>query len=417
MITKTRSKIYELSIKYSQRIGLNLPYFIEHSFWITIRYVAVGLFGILITIGFARLGTKELLGEYQYVLSVLALLSFFSLPGLNLVALKEVTKDNLGAVRQAVMESFKWSWLAFPLIVGYGFFTIIQGRPLIGEALILSGILFPFFYAPNTWYVFYEGRSLFKPVTIRVIFSTIIINLAIFAGLYGRIGLFWLIAIYFGMNAALNWIFYSEIAGKIKAAIVPLDIRYGLSCTAQKFTFSLTDALPPIVISFVFGFASVAIYQIAYIFLSLIAGFITALSATYIPLLFKYQKLNHKKFAGLNLLIGLGMFAGFLIFIKLFFLLFYGEAYRASYDLVWIFSFLIILFPLRTYLINFFTSRDKNKLIIVLSLAANLCAPVLLYLTRDSGFVFSASIYLYSLQLIFFLPLLVAYFFSSSTKN
>jgi len=410
MIAKTRSKIYELLLKYSRKIGLDLPYFIKHSFWITIRYVVVGLFGLLITVGFARLGTKELLGQYQYVISILALLSIFSLPGLNLAALREVTKGNTGAVRQAIWKSFKWSWLAFPIIIGYGIFTFLHGRPLLGEALILAGILFPFFYAPNTWYVFYEGRSHFKLVTARIILSTIIINLALFAGLYAKIGLFWLIAIYFGVNAVCSWFFYGEMKSKMKSASAPLDMKYGLSCTVQKFTFSLTDALPPIVISFIFGFASVAIYQITYLSLSLIAGFVTALSATYLPLLFKYQKLNHKKFAALNLLIGLLMFAGFLIFIRLFFILFYGEQYRASYDLAWIFSFLIITFPLRTYLINFFTSRDKNKLIIIFNLIANLCAPVMLYLTKGSGFIFSASAYLYSLQLIFFLPLLLIYF-------
>ncbi len=416
MILEVKNNFDFLIEKIGKKIGINLSYFAKHSFGITLRYLFVGFFGVLLTVSFARISTKEIFGQFQYIISFLGIVSVFSLPGLNMLALRETANGNDGALTQSVKKSFQWSWLGVPIIIGYGIYILTQGEYSLGGALISGGIIFPFYYASNTWYVFYEGKSNFNPVTIRVILSTIVVNLALIAGLFLKLNLVWIVVAYLGLSSVFNWIYYWEAAKRIKKATKPLDIKYGIACTIQKFTLSLTNTLPQIFISFMFGFELLAVFQVANLSISLISGFLSSLAATYIPLLFKYEKLNYKKFAIFNIAIGVVVLFGLLIFLKIFFLWFYGQQYKESYNLALAFSLIVVVYPLKIFLTNYFTSKNKNNLIIFSNIIANIAGPALLLLTRSHGFSFAVIVYFYTLNLVFIFPLFISYFSIASRK-
>jgi O-antigen/teichoic acid export membrane protein len=344
------------------------------------------------------------------------------MPGMNLVSLREVAKNNFYSLIISVRFCFLSSLFAIPIIVGYGIYNIFFGDQAIGYSLIIAGMFFPFFYAPNNWYVFYEGKLDFKSSTYRIIINNIFFLVSILAGLYLKFNLIWIILIYFLINSFFNSFFYLEAKKKIlKIADVnknyKLDIKYAIKCTVQKFTYSFSESVPTLIIPFVFGFESLAIYQIAYFLIALIVGFIAALSTTYMPLLFKYKKINHFKIIWQNLLIGAVFFIGFIIFVKLFFFVFYGENYRESYNLVKIFSFVIIFIPLKSYLFNFFMAKDRNNFLIISNLSANIFALIIFYIIKNTGFAFSIPVYFYLFILLAIIPLLISYFFIASRKT
>lgn len=420
MIESCKVKLYSWSESYGKKIGLDLNYFIKSGFLITFRYVFVSLFGLVLSIGFARLATKELLGEYQMIIAVLSLISIFSLPGLNLAALKSVTRGDDGAVVKAVRLSFLGSLLALPFIVGYAAYVfVIQDNSLIGAAFFLSAFFFPLFYAFNTWYVYYEARSIFYPVTWRVTLLSLLTTLGLLGALYLQANLLTLLAIYFGTNSLFNVIFFLEVWKKVKKEKKreeTLDIGYGLSVSGQKFVFSLAENLPVLAISFLFGFEALALFQIAYFFMSATAGFMSGLSATYLPLLFRYKQLAYGRVLVQNIVVGIALFAIFRIFLEVFFIFMYGEAYRESLSIARNLSFLVIFFPLKTFLLNFLTTQSKNLAIVSIFLFANAISLMVLYLTKNTPFPMSVSFYLYALNVFLVIPLLFIYF-SIASKN
>jgi O-antigen/teichoic acid export membrane protein len=402
--------------KLSKIASLDVDYFLRNSFWISVRYVVIGLAGLFISIGFTRLGTKELLGQYQFILNFLALASVFSLPGLNMVALKGVAQGEDGIIKKVISVSFLYSLLAVPIVFGYGLYQLTHENSAIGKTMILASILFPFFYAPNTWYTFFEGKSLFKKASLRIMLNNIFLAGAMVSVLFFKAGLFWVVFAFLFVNVSMNWIFYLEIFKKTGNFTKKLDMRYGLSCTLQKFTYSLSDAVPVLIISFIFGFQLLAIYQIAYLLIALLIGFISALAAIYMPLLFKYKEINYFKIVWQNLLIGLIFFVGLVVFIKFFFILFYGESYRESYSLSILLSFIIILIPLRVFLASYFTSISKNKIIIISNIFANIVSLIILFAIKSTGFKASVIVYFYSLNLLIIIPLFVSYLLIASKK-
>lgn len=411
----------EVIERCSRAVGLDLGYFMSSGFWVSLRYGLTSFFGLLLSIGFARLGTKELLGEYQTVLALLGLFSIFSLPGLNLAALKSVAHGDHGSVVKAVRLSFFGSLVALPFIGLYtAYIFFIQGNDLIASAVLLSAFFFPFFYAFNTWYVFYEARSIFYPVAWRSILLGLFTTSGLLGALYFRANLFTLLAVYFGTNALLNGIFFLEVWRKVRKKEwggETLDVNFGLSVSGQKFVFSLAENIPALAISFLFGFPALALFQIAYFFINAIAGLLNGLSATYLPLLFRYKSLQHGRILLQNVVIGFILFFLCRIFFEVFFIFLYGEAYRESLLIARNISYLIIIFPLKTLLLNFLVTKGRNFSIVNIFLFANAISLIALYMTRNAPFPTSVSLYLYALNTILVILLLLIYRITVSRKT
>lgn len=403
----------------SSLVGLDLVYLFSNGFWVMLRYGMLAAFGLLFTVGFARFGSKELFGQYQFILSIIALFSVLSLPGFNIVALRSIaTGGDVSIIRLVVRWSFFSSLLALPIIAGY----VMYRRSFLGDisiemtyALFAGALLFPFFYAPNTWYTAYEGKTRFMPVTIRTLISTGIATGALLASLFLHANVIVLVIIYFGVNALFSWYFYFEALDRNKSENKTnsnsLDIRYGFSVTLQKFSYGLSENIPPILISSFFGFNFLAVFQIAFFFVNTISGFLSALSTIYLPKLFGEEKLAHKKIILQNIVAGIfsSLFLAFLL--QTVFLFFYGSGYSDSRMLAWMLLPLIVVSPIRIYLINFFTAKGSNTFIVLSFVLANLLSAILFFSVRNSGPTFATSVYMYSLSLFTLFLFLSKYLF------
>lgn len=401
--------------RFSRIIGLDIAYFLKSGSIVSFRYVAISLFGILLSIGFARLGSKEIFGQYQAILAVFGILSIFSLPGLNMAALKSVASGNDRAVIQAVKLSFLGALIGIPVLACYAAYSFFITRDIsFVQAVLFGSVLFPFFYAMNTWYVFYEGRSQFFSVAWRTVVLNGVVTASLLTALFLQANLVALLLLFLGIFTLANSLFFFEVFKKVRS--VPwdgrgdiLDLRYGFLVSLQKFLFSLAENLPVLLISFVFGFEMLAVFQIAFFFITAVSGFLSGLSATYLPQLFRYAKLSNGRIIVQHLGIGVLLFVCFRVGVEWFFLPLYGESYRESFLIVKDFSFLILFLPIKTFLLNFFTVKNKNVFIMLVFLLANMLSAIVLFLTHDMSFSASVTWYLYVLNGALIIPLILSY--------
>lgn len=178
MVKYFKDKLFILSQVYSKKTGLDLVYFVKNGFWMMLRQAADILIGTILFAIFARLATKEIFGFYQFVLSVFAVVGILSIPGLNTAVLRDVSRGNDGDYVPAVKKSFIWSLLGIPVIVLVGAYNYITGNQELGIILMVVSIFFPFFYAPNTWGAFLQGKTQYKKFAIFGIFQSLINALA-----------------------------------------------------------------------------------------------------------------------------------------------------------------------------------------------------------------------------------------------
>lgn len=388
------------------------------------RYIVIAGVGLALSISFAHFSTKEVFGQYQFILSVFALFSVFSLPGLNIAALKSVSRGESGAITQAVRMSFFWSMIAMPFLIGYGIYKIYVGvieSSMIGWIFIFFGLLFPFLNAPNTWYVHYEGRLMFLPVTIRTIFASLFTATLLFLGLWNQQSIFILVSIWFFTSALFGWFFYWEVR-KIERQTenrpALLDVPYGFRVSVQKFFVGLTENIPVIAISLFLGFEAVANFQVTAVFVGAVSGLLGALAAMALPVIFSDVDARHKGLLLYSVLSGVLASIGYVILVEALFLFVYGEQYRESFELARLLVFLPLLVSLRMFMVNIFTARGENGRIILVYAVANAAAVLVFVTTFGSvSFALSAGAYLYILNLGLLLPLAGYYFFSASKKT
>lgn len=399
-------------------VGLDLSYFLKNGFWVTFRYAFISLSGLILSIGFARLGDKELFGQYQSLLAFLALASVFTLPGLAMAAFRCAAEGHDRTMVQAVRYSFYASFIALPIIFGYALYDwYIEGETIYALGLVFGGVFFPFLYSTNKWYVIYEAHSHFYLVTWRALLLSVTTTVGVLSALYFQQGLLFVLLTYFSIVAVLNGVFFLEAKKNIanQKDEGTIDMRYAILVSLQKFVFALTENLPVLAISFLFGFEMLALFQVAFLLINAVAGFLGGISATYLPMLFRYKTFTYGKIFLQNLGIGIVLFLCLRIFIEVFFLRLYGEGYREALGMAQQLSWLVILFPMKSFLINYFTAKDKNQHIVFVSIIANLLSLGTLFYFKDAPFQTSVVTYITALQFTFILPLL--WFYSLEAKR
>lgn len=398
-----------------ESLGIDGDYLFRNGSWVSLRYLTVSAIGLATTIAFTRLASKETYGAYQYIISSVAFFSFLSLPGLNTAALKAVVKGDDSAVFRAIKWSFFSGLLGVPCILIYGMsHPIFRDIPIVLVAVV--ALTFAPFYALNTWYVFYEGRQNFFSVAWRSMLAASILFFSTVIILWMGWSLTVLIASYFILSLVMSFVFCAEIWLKTNPVAERqtgnslLDFRYGLSVTAQKLVFNASETLPLLAIGSVYGFAEVAVFQIAFFVYSSIAGYIGALIAMYLPKFFsgtqlgKGKMLTHNLFSGMLIAIGL---AGFLFLI---FPLLFDDRYAESMQIAWYLLPATILLPLKSYLTSYFTANGKIVLIVSVYVVANIISGLMFYLLRSSGAGIAGAAYVTSLVCLITLSLTLGYF-------
>lgn len=383
------------------------------SAWVTVRYATVSVAGFVASLAFARFTSKETFGQYQLILSTVALFSLFSLPGLNMAAIKAMTEHKPTAVTEAVRRSFWWSLAAVPILLGYGAYQLAHQQLLYGGAFVVAAIIFPFFYAPNTWYAYYEGRSDFRSVAVRSVLQAVTVTVALILALKFGANLFYLVSLFLGLSAAFNLYYYAEVRRQIgrqdSSVGGGLDFGYGLRVSVQKAAYTVSEAMPPLVVGYLLGHAAVAVFQVANLFLGAVAGFIGALSMVTLPAIFQRTDGARQAAVKQAIITGVGGSIGFALVVLLLFQTFYGPTYDQSYHLALSLVGLPLVMAMRTYAVNVLTAAERNGLIVIIYALANLVSlMVFWFVERSTGLVTAAAVYLYVLNLTTTLPLLIA---------
>jgi O-antigen/teichoic acid export membrane protein len=386
--------------KLSKKVGLNIPYFLTSSFWVVLRYSLLGILSLVTSIGFARLGSQTLYGQYQFVISLVSFFSVITLPGLNIVALKAVVNNLPGIIRDTARLCFRLSLVVGIVIILIGAYYLFKVQDTaIGWAFISAGIFVPFFYGPNGWYTFYEGKLDFASPTQRVLLMNGLVTMALLYGLWHDWPLIWLIAAYFAITSLLTSLYYLQVSHRIPHKPQPVDMKAGINYTLQKWTLTLPETLQPLILTLVYDFATLGSFLIAYTLVNSAVGLVGALASTYFPLLMKYKQLPHKKIIMQNLAIGFVLASAYFVVVRFAFVPLYGANNTTSYQLAQYFSGIVLFLPLKLYFSNYFTAHARHKPIIISSIISYSIA-VVVFFVLSNHMVTALVSYLYTSHLV-----------------
>jgi O-antigen/teichoic acid export membrane protein len=263
MIAKSKDRIYKVAEKYGNAVGLDLTYFVKNGFWVLLRQIIASLCGLSVSVAFARIASKEILGQYQLALSIISVVSIFSIPGLNVAVMRSIARGNDGDYKKAVKLSFLWSLLGVPALFLVGAYYFLQNQTL-GVSLMLGAVFFPFLYSPNTWDYFFQGKGRFdlstKYFSFLSVFNSLFIILAVF---FFKNNLKVIFSSYLISYSLFNSLYFLKSLKFVSnSAEDPEMAKYGVFLTKMKVLELIANNIDKILLATFLSPAALASYHI-----------------------------------------------------------------------------------------------------------------------------------------------------------
>jgi len=113
-------------------------------FWSNINQGITTAFALAVSVVLTRLGSKELYGQYVFILGIFGLFSIISIPGVRICVFRTAAQGYDGVYRKATRFSFLWSLFGIPLLVIAGILIYLFKAKILGTGLIAVALFFPF---------------------------------------------------------------------------------------------------------------------------------------------------------------------------------------------------------------------------------------------------------------------------------
>ncbi|MCK9378664.1 MAG: oligosaccharide flippase family protein [Candidatus Moranbacteria bacterium] len=374
MIKNLQDKIFKLTKKWGKIIGLDLTYFVKNGFWVAVRQIIGMIAGLSISISFARLASQEIFGQYQFVLSVLSIVSILSIPGLNTAITQSVARGYDGDYKKVVRMSFFWSLLGTPILLFIGGYYYIYQSHSLGVAFMIASVFFPFFYAPNTWDAFLQGKSRFdistKYSSVQMTLNAVTTIVVVFLN---RDKLIPIVVMYLASYTFFNGYYYFKSLKYIENEKTDSGtIKYGWFLTKINFLGIIANNIDNVLVGILLGPSTLA----AYVIISLLANKYKDIAKVFVSVAIpKMSVMNYgiksivfiyKKLFIVMMLISALMASVYFVLVPIVNKFLFGDVYVEYYDISRYYA-LAILFIIPTIFFGYYAQASKKRLTILVS--------------------------------------------------
>ena len=260
------TKIFK-KIEYCLELYLRYYIKIKNIFYLLSANISSVIFGLLLSISLTRFLSKEVYGLYSYIMSILGILTIFTLPGMNTAIVQAVAKGYDGVFIKGTKERLKWSTISSSILFIMGIYYYVNKSQIIAKCLLFSSFIFPFYQATDTFQALLVGKKKFdmlaKYQSIIQVIPTIVIIIIIY---YLR-DLLIVIATYLVLISILKIIFFFKSKKLIKNINIDLtSFSFGRHLTFLGIISIVSHYIDRLIIGTFFSLKELATYTIALIF-------------------------------------------------------------------------------------------------------------------------------------------------------
>lgn len=262
---RLKQRIYNF-LRWSEKYTrTDMVYLARGGFWLTLEQVITSVAGILLAVAFANLLPKETYGVYRYVLSLVGILSVFSLSGMNTAIVRAVARGYEGVLVPAFKTRLRWGAAGGILSLGLAGFYFLNNNLTLVFCFLVAAVFLPFMDSLTIYESFFEGKKLFKTRALYNIFIRIVAALASVATLILTQNLFFILLVYFCLYTFLRLIcFWITIRKSSLNSKQDLEtISYGKHLSLMNVIGVVSSQLDKILLWHFLGPVSLASYALA----------------------------------------------------------------------------------------------------------------------------------------------------------
>jgi len=349
-------------------------------FWSNLNQGVTTAFALAVSIVLTRLGSKELYGQYLFILGIFGLFSIISVPGVRICVFRTAAQGYDGVYRRATRFSFLWSLLGIPFLVITGIFIYLFKARILGIGLIAVALFFPFEESLQNWILFLKGRSDFRRLVFYNSIKFLINLLAVTASIVFTGNIIVILVVYFLFNSGFNILYHLKALNSLKNDEVDEGWkRQSLSLTIVILSTVIFGRVDIVLIGALLPFGEVAIYGLVMKFIDVFFRIIQSTVEAVVPNLYQSKKITIRyfyKFFLLSFLIPIILYP----LIKYPVLFLYGREFSEVVGFSRLYVAVIPFYFLNTIATHFLIKYKLNREI-NLSRIASMIAVVVLYAT------------------------------------
>lgn len=167
-------------LRWSERYTkTDMVYLAKNGFWLNAASILIALFSFVLYVAFAHFLPKEVYGTYQYLLSLAAIATTFTLTGMNSAVARAVAQGHEGSYLASIRLQMRWALIPTAGALVCAAYYALQGNGLLAIGLVLIAAATPLVTSLNTYSAFLVGKKDFK----RLFFYNLVTNLVFYGSL------------------------------------------------------------------------------------------------------------------------------------------------------------------------------------------------------------------------------------------
>lgn len=258
------------------RLKINVREHAKNSSLLVVGSFIAAIFGLGVNILFANTLSKEVFGEYRFILGLLNTFNSFALSGMNIAVVQAVARGHEGALASSIRYQLKW---AIPHAIG-GFiaasFFYAQGDTTAAFCLAAIALVMPVSNAFNTYTAFLQGKKAFEAFSTSNVIQALCIYGTIAIALIGTQNLIVITLANIGATLLTNLLFHAYTIYRYKpnTSTDKATIPYGRHISLLWGLRLAIDQVETFLIHAVLGPASLAAFAVITTIPERLKGFI-----------------------------------------------------------------------------------------------------------------------------------------------
>lgn len=383
MLSRTKSNMSARIINgLSNSLQIDVSYFARAGFWVVVGYAGSALLRILQIIILARAIDRQLYGEYQFVLVLIAAVAVFSLPGMDSAIVRSVANGYFSSFVAGTKAKLKWALIGTLVLLGMAvFFKFFQPKPF-WHLFIFVALLFPCYTGFTGISAYYRGREKFRAAALYDLLVAGVSTFSVVVALLIEKSVFSIILSLMIFNILLYLYFYVKTCKQIPHK--PLDravVREGVHYSVIGALSYLTPYVDKFIIAFIVGFEGLAIYAVAVSLLLNLSNGSYLISMLLLPKLSRAKSHHAVRIRGLFWLMCLsiaGIVALVILLTPLLLPLLFSVKYVESVRYAQIALVSLVFMLPSAVLVTYFRAGNRTKFLYVYSLGMGVMNIVLL---------------------------------------
>jgi len=261
-LTTAKNNAKKVIAYLSRALELDVYYFLTGGFWLILAFAVNSLLALLVIVTFSHFATKEIFGQYKFVITVLSTLAIFSLPGMNLAITQAASKGKYAVLVQTTKSRFLYSLLGSLVLLISAAYLKVRNED-VWYIFVIAAFLFPFLYSFDGYVSLLLGKKQFSLAALYSSIPQIIISLAVIGAVYFLHTLVWIVLASIVVTIILHLVFYKKVAGQANSKKDPDAVHYGKHLSYMSSLQIVGSQLDKLIVPYFLGFEQLAMYAIA----------------------------------------------------------------------------------------------------------------------------------------------------------